>query len=72
MQKIFARPDFKKFKEDCLKAGTTEEALANADKNGCNTNLFVSHPFIKNKEIDLYRKFCFNGLWNWGYFGCPA
>ena len=23
-----------KFKNDCLKVGTTEEALANADKNG--------------------------------------
>ena len=32
-----------------FKIGTTEEALANAEKIGFNTKLFVKHPFIKNK-----------------------
>ena len=31
--------------------GTTEEALANAEKLGFNTNLFVDHPFIKGKKF---------------------
>ena len=53
-KKFLQDPDFKKFKEDCLKVGTTEEALANADKNGYNTNLFASHPFIKNKKLPIY------------------
>ena len=33
--------------------GTTEEALANAEKIGFNTNLFVEHPFIKNKKFQF-------------------
>ena len=36
--------DFIKFKE-CSKMGTTEEALANAEKLGFDTNLFAEHPF---------------------------
>ena len=43
-----------KFKEECSKTGTTEEALANADKLGFNTNLFVRHPFIKKKNTYLF------------------
>ena len=45
---------FNKFKEECLKVGTTEEALAIAEKNGYNTNLYASHPFIKNKTIPIF------------------
>jgi len=33
--------DFLKFKEECLKVGTTEEALANAEKNGYNPGLLA-------------------------------
>ena len=33
------------------KSGTTEEALANAEKLGFDTTLFVEHPFIKNKKF---------------------
>ena len=46
--------EFKKFKIECNKSGTTEEALANADKLGFNTNLFVKHPFITDKKIPVY------------------
>ena len=48
--------DFKKFKSECDKTGTTEEALANAQKIGFNTKLFAQHPFIKNKKIPIF--FC--------------
>jgi leucyl-tRNA synthetase len=65
--------EFIKFKEKCLKAGTTEEALAIAEKIGFNTGLFVDHPFINNKKIPLY--FANFVLMDYGagaIFGCPA
>ena len=42
---------FLRFKEDCNKTGTTEEALANAEKLGFKTNLYVIHPFNKKKFL---------------------
>ncbi len=72
-KKFLQDPDFKKFKEDCLKVGTTEEALANADKNGYNTNLFASHPFIKNKKLPIYiANFVLMDYGTGAIFGCPA
>ena len=50
--------DFEKFKEQSNKTGTTEEALANAEKIGFNTNLFAEHPFIKEK-IPIYLQILF-------------
>ena len=38
--------NFKKFKKQCDKTGTTEESLANAEKLGFKTDMFVKHPFI--------------------------
>ena len=45
---------FLKFKEECNKTGTTEEALANAEKLGFNSNLLVDHPFTKKKNTNLF------------------
>ena len=56
--------DFKKFKKECNKTGTTEEALANAEKIGFKTNKFVDHPLLKIKNSNIFCKFCFDGLWN--------
>ena len=39
--------DFIDFKNKCSQVGTTEEAIANAEKIGFKTNLFAYHPFIK-------------------------
>jgi leucyl-tRNA synthetase len=65
--------NFKKFKEECSKTGTTEEALANADKLGFKTGLFVKHPFIKNKEIPIYfANFVLMDYGTGAIFGCPA
>ena len=36
------------------KTGTTEEALANADKLGFNTNLFAKHPFLEKKNTCFF------------------
>ena len=65
--------NFIKFKEDCNKTGTTEEALANADKLGFNTNLLVDHPFIKGKQIPIYfANFVLMDYGTGAIFGCPA
>jgi len=65
--------NFKKFKESCSKTGTTEEALAQAEKIGFNTNLFVDHPFKKNSKIPIYfANFVLMDYGNGAIFGCPA
>ena len=46
--------DFENFKKECSKIGTTEEALANAEKLGFNTKKFVNHPFIPNKKLPIF------------------
>ena len=53
--------------------GTTEEAIANAEKLGFKTDIVVEHPFLKNKTLPVYiANFV---LMDYGYgaiFGCPA
>ena len=64
---------FNKFREECLKVGTTEEALAIAEKNGYNTNLYAIHPFIKNKRIPIFvANFVLMDYGTGAIFGCPA
>ena len=65
--------NFIKFKNECLKVGTTEEALAMAEKNGYNTNLLASHPFIKDKKIPIFvANFVLMDYGSGAIFGCPA
>lgn len=65
--------DFIKFKEDCNKTGTTEEALANAEKLGLKTNLYVKHPLIKDKILPVYfANFVLMDYGSGAIFGCPA
>ena len=72
-KKFLKDKDFQKFKMDCNKTGTTEEALANAEKIGFNTELFASHPFIKNKKIPIYfANFVLMDYGSGAIFGCPA
>jgi len=64
---------FLKFKKDCLQSGTTEEALANAEKKGFNTGLFVNHPFIQDKKIPVFAaNFVLMDYGTGAIFGCPA
>ncbi|MDC0433494.1 leucine--tRNA ligase [Pelagibacteraceae bacterium] len=64
---------FNQFKKESNKTGTTEEAIANADKLGFNSNLFVNHPFIKNKKLPIYfANFVLMDYGNGAIFGCPA
>ena len=58
---------------ECDKTGTTEEALANAEKIGFKTNLFAKHPFIKNKKLPIYfANFVLMDYGSGAIFGCPA
>ena len=65
--------DFEEFKKECLKVGTTEEALANAEKNGFNTALYANHPFKKDKKLPIYvANFILMDYGTGAIFGCPA
>ena len=65
--------DFQKFKKECNKTGTTEEALANAEKIGLQTKLYVEHPFIANKKLPVYfANFVLMDYGTGAIFGCPA
>tara|TARA_A100001011_G_scaffold380854_1_gene448668 strand:+ start:3610 stop:6138 length:2529 start_codon:yes stop_codon:yes gene_type:complete len=65
--------NYNKFKNECLKVGTTEEALANAEKIGFNTKLFATHPFIKGKKLPVYvANFILMDYGTGAIFGCPA
>ncbi len=65
--------EFIKFKKECNKTGTTEEAIANAEKLGFFTNFFVEHPFIKNKKLPVYfANFVLMDYGTGAIFGCPA
>ena len=64
---------FLEFKNECLKIGTTEESLANAEKIGFKTNLEVIHPCIEGKYIPVYAaNFILMDYGTGAIFGCPA
>ena len=65
--------DFLKFKEECSKTGTTEEAIAVGDKIGFKTNLLAINPLNPNDKVPVY--FANFVLMDYGFgavFGCPA
>ncbi len=65
--------DFQLFKSKCSKMGTTEEALANAEKIGFNTGISVLHPFNDKKKIPVYiANFVLMDYGTGAVFGCPA
>ncbi len=74
LSKDFKNEDeFKKFKKLSDKTGTTEEALANAEKIGFSTGLFAKHPFIKGKKLPIYfANFVLMDYGTGAIFGCPA
>ena len=63
---------FTDFKIECDKTGTTEEALANADKLGFKTDLFVNHPFLDKKIPVYFANFVLMDYGSGAIFGCPA
>ena len=65
--------EFLKFKEKCSKVGTTEEAIANAEKLGFKTELIAINPLDENIRVPVY--FANFVLMDYGLgaiFGCPA
>ena len=65
--------NFLAFKLECLKMGTTEEALANAEKIGFSTGLFALHPFDKKINLPIYiANFVLMDYGTGAIFGCPA
>ena len=64
---------FIEFKKACNKTGTTEEAIANAEKLGFDTGLFAKHPFIAKKKLPVYfANFVLMDYGTGAIFGCPA
>ena len=65
--------DFLKFKAECSKTGTTEEAIAQAEKLGFKTNLNAINPLHETLSVPVY--FANFVLMDYGFgavFGCPA
>ena len=65
--------NFIKFKEECSKTGTTEEAIAVGDKIGFKTNLWAINPLDPKQKVPVY--FANFVLMDYGFgavFGCPA
>ncbi|MDC3155919.1 leucine--tRNA ligase, partial [Candidatus Pelagibacter sp.] len=65
--------DFIKFKEECSKTGTTEEAIAVGEKIGFKTNLIATNPLDPNNKVPVF--FANFVLMDYGFgavFGCPA
>ena len=65
--------DFKKFKKECSKNGTTEESIAQAEKIGFKTNMLAINPFDNSIKVPVF--FANFVLMDYGFgavFGCPA
>ena len=65
--------DFIKFKEECSKTGTTEEAIAVGEKIGFKTDLEAVNPLNPQQKVPVY--FANFVLMDYGFgavFGCPA
>ena len=67
------KPEFKKFKEECSKTGTTEESIAQGEKIGYKTNLVAINPLNTSQKVPVF--FANFVLMDYGFgavFGCPA
>ena len=65
--------DFIKFRDECSKTGTTEEAIAVGEKIGFKTSLEAVNPLDENEKVPVY--FANFVLMEYGFgavFGCPA
>ena len=65
--------EFIKFKEECSKTGTTEEAIAVGEKIGFKTDLMAINPLNSSQKVPVY--FANFVLMDYGFgavFGCPA
>ncbi len=73
LNKLFDKnKNFEDFKNECNKTGTTEEALAHAEKIGFDSGLFVNHPFLDKKLPVYFANFVLMDYGTGAIFGCPA
>lgn len=74
ISKLYEKDEkFKEFKKECSKVGTTEEAIASAEKLGFKTELLAINPLDNNIKVPVY--FANFVLMDYGLgsvFGCPA
>ena len=74
ISKFFEKDEnFKKFKKECNKSGTTEESIARADKIGFKTDIIAINPLDEQNKVPVY--FANFVLMDYGFgavFGCPA
>ena len=67
------KPEFKKFKDECSKTGTTEESIAQGEKIGFKTNLVATNPLNEKEKVPVF--FANFVLMDYGFgavFGCPG
>ena len=65
-------PDLAAFVDDCAKVGTSEEAIAKAEKRGFDTGLVCRHPFT-GEDLPIYvANFVLMDYGTGAIFGCPA
>ena len=65
--------EFKNFKRECSKTGTTEEAIAVGEKIGFKTDLLAINPLNPDDKVPIY--FANFVLMDYGFgavFGCPG
>ena len=74
ISKFYEKNDeFNKFKNECSKTGTTEEAIAVGEKIGFKTNLLAINPLNPSQKVPVY--FANFVLMDYGFgavFGCPG
>jgi len=61
------------FCTDCLRSGTSEEAMEKAEKRGCDTGLRCRHPLGATADLPIYiANFVLMDYGTGAIFGCPA
>ena len=74
ISKLYEKDEkFQLFKKECSLTGTTEEAIANAEKIGFKTDLVALNPLDSSKQVPIF--FANFVLMEYGLgavFGCPA
>ena len=66
-------PNISSFIDSCRKHGTSEKAVATAEKLGCDTELKVRHPLDPERELPVWiANFILMDYGTGAIFGCPA
>ena len=67
------KPSLEKQINDLRSQKISEEAISKNEKLGVNTDLFIKHPFIKNKNLPIYiANFILMDYGTGAIYGCPA